>query len=47
MHILSNLYGYMSIINKVIAKVVGSRNERLVKKYAQLVGEINAFETKL
>jgi preprotein translocase subunit SecA len=37
----------MSIINKVIAKVVGSRNERLVKKYAQLVGEINAFEIKL
>ncbi|HIF88791.1 MAG TPA: preprotein translocase subunit SecA [Candidatus Thioglobus sp.] len=37
----------MSIINKVVAKVVGSRNERLVKKYAQLVGEINAFEAKL
>jgi len=37
----------MSIINKVVAKVVGSRNERLVKKYAQLVGEINDFEAKL
>ena len=37
----------MSIINKVVAKVVGSRNERLVKKYARLVGEINAFEAKL
>ena len=37
----------MSIINKVVAKVVGSRNERLVKKYAQLVGEINTLEAKL
>ncbi len=37
----------MSIINKVVAKVVGSRNNRLLKKHAQLVGEINAFEAKL
>ena len=37
----------MSIINKVVAKVVGSRKERLIKKYARLVGEINDFEAKL
>jgi len=37
----------MSIINKVVAKVVGSRKERLVKKYAQLVAEVSAFEAKL
>ena len=38
---------YMSIINKVVAKVIGSRNDRLVKKYAHLVSEINTFEAKL
>lgn len=37
----------MSIINKVVAKVIGSRNNRLVKKYAHLVSEINTFEAKL
>ena len=37
----------MSIISKVISKVVGSRNERVVKKYANLVAEINSFEVKL
>ncbi|MCS5591897.1 MAG: preprotein translocase subunit SecA [Gammaproteobacteria bacterium] len=37
----------MSIINKIVAKVVGSRNERLVKKHAHVVAEINAFEAKL
>jgi preprotein translocase subunit SecA len=42
-----DFYSYMGIINKVVAKVVGSRNERLVKKYAHLVSEINAFEAKL
>ena len=38
---------YMSIINKVVAKVIGSRKDRLVKKYAHLVSEINTFEAKL
>ena len=37
----------MSIINKVVAKVVGSRNERLVKKHANLVAAINGFEANL
>mgnify|MGYP000058190950 CR=1 FL=1 len=37
----------MSIIDKVLTKVVGSRKERVVKKYAHIVAEINAFEAKL
>ena len=34
----------MSIINKVLSKVVGSRHERAIKKYTKLVAEINSFE---
>ncbi len=37
----------MSIISKIAAKIVGSRNQRLVKKLAKVVAEINAFEPTL
>ena len=32
------------MLNKLITSLVGSRNERLVKKMAKAVGQINAFE---
>jgi len=34
----------MSIINKVLSKVVGSRHDRSIKKFTKLVAEINSFE---
>ena len=34
----------MSIINKVLSKVVGSHHERVIKKYTRLVAQINSFE---
>jgi len=34
----------MSIINKVLSKVVGSRHERVIKNFTKLVAEINSFE---
>ena len=34
----------MSIINKVLSKVAGSRHDRAIKKFAKLVAEINSFE---
>ena len=37
----------MSIINKVVAKIVGSRNDRLVKKLFKTVESINALEAEL
>lgn len=37
----------MSIISKVAAKIVGSRNDRLVKKFYKIVAQINAFEPAL
>ncbi len=37
----------MSIINKIAAKIVGSRNDRLVKKLGKMVAQINAFEPEL
>ncbi len=37
----------MSIINKVIAKIVGSRNDRLIKNLFKVVEKINAFEPEL
>lgn len=37
----------MSIINKIVAKIVGSRNDRLVKKLGKVVEKINAFEPEL
>lgn len=37
----------MNIINKVVAKIIGSRNDRLIKKLSQTVVEINAFEHNL
>ncbi|MBE8190578.1 MAG: DEAD/DEAH box helicase, partial [Candidatus Thioglobus sp.] len=35
------------MISKIAAKIVGSRNQRLVKKLAKVVAEINAFEPNL
>jgi protein translocase subunit secA len=37
----------MNIINKVVAKIVGSRNDRLIKKLSKAVDQINALETEL
>ncbi|OIR24389.1 preprotein translocase subunit SecA [Bathymodiolus thermophilus thioautotrophic gill symbiont] len=37
----------MNIINKLAAKVVGSRNDRLVKKLTKTVASVNAFESAL
>ena len=35
---------YMSIIDNVLSKVVGSRHDRVIKKFTKLVAEINSFE---
>ena len=37
----------MSIINNVLSKVIGSSNDRLIKKYTNLVLETNSFEGKM
>ncbi len=37
----------MSIINKVVAKIVGSRNERLIKKLSKVVAQISALESQM
>ncbi len=37
----------MSIINNVLSKVVGSRNDRLIKKYSGQVAKINALEPQM
>ncbi|HIG89093.1 MAG TPA: hypothetical protein EYQ04_03895, partial [Candidatus Thioglobus sp.] len=37
----------MSIINKFIAKIVGSRNDRLIKKLYKTVEQINDLESSL
>ncbi len=37
----------MSIINNVLSRVLGSRNERLIKKYSSQVSKINAFEKQM
>ena len=37
----------MSIINNVLSKVLGSSNDRLIKKYTGLVTKINSFEVEL
>ena len=37
----------MNIINKVVAKIVGSRNDRLIKKLSKAVDQINALEAEL
>jgi len=34
----------MSIINNVLSKVVGSRHDRVIKKFTKLVTQINSFE---
>ena len=35
---------YMSIINNVLSKVVGSRHDRAIKKFTKLVAQINSLE---
>ncbi len=37
----------MSIINNVFSKVLGSRNDRLIKKYSGQVSKINALEPQM
>lgn len=37
----------MSIINNVLSKVLGSRNDRLIKKYSNQVSKINALENQM
>jgi len=37
----------MSIINKVLSKVLGSHNDRLIKKYNGQVSKINSWEEKM
>ncbi|CAC9440646.1 Protein translocase subunit SecA [uncultured Gammaproteobacteria bacterium] len=37
----------MSIINKVVAKIVGSHNDRLIKKLSKVAKDINALEPEL
>ena len=37
----------MSIINNVLSKVLGSNNERLIKKYTGLVARTNSFEPQM
>ena len=37
----------MSIINNVLSKVLGSHNDRLIKKYNGQVSKINSFEEKM
>ena len=37
----------MSIINKILSKIVGSRNDRLVKKLSKTVENINALEADM
>jgi preprotein translocase subunit SecA len=37
----------MSIINKVVAKIVGSHNDRLIKKLSKAAEDINALEPEL
>ena len=37
----------MNIINKVVSKLVGSRNQRLIKQYSKAVNQINALEEEI
>ncbi|WP_428086780.1 preprotein translocase subunit SecA [Candidatus Thioglobus sp.] len=37
----------MSIINKILAKIVGSRNERLIKKLSATIDDISALESAM
>ena len=37
----------MSIINNVLSKVLGSRNDRLIKKYSGQVSKVNALEEQM
>ena len=37
----------MSIINNVLSKVIGSRNDRLIKKYSGQVAKINALQPQM
>ena len=35
------------MLNNLLKKVFGSRNDRLIKQYFQSVGTINALESKI
>ncbi|TMH02062.1 MAG: hypothetical protein E6H67_15670, partial [Betaproteobacteria bacterium] len=35
------------MISNILTKIFGSRNERLLKQYAQVVGRINALEPEI
>ena len=37
----------MNIINKFVAKIVGSRNDRLIKTYQTIVDKVNSFAEDL
>ena len=37
----------MGIINNVLSKIVGSRNDRLIKKYSSQVSKINSLEKEM
>ena len=45
--LLTIVFCYMSIINNVLSKVLGSSNERLIKKYTGLVARTNSFESQM
>ena len=34
-------------VQKVLTKIFGSRNERLLKRYRRIVDQINSFEPKV
>jgi len=40
-------YSSMSIINNVLSKILGSRNDRLIKKYSGQVSKINNLEAQM
>ena len=37
----------MSIIDNVLSKVVGSRHDRVIKKFTRLVAQVNSFEKSM
>jgi len=37
----------MSIIDNVLSKVVGSRHDRVIKKFTRLVAKVNSFEKSM
>ena len=37
----------MATVQKILTKIFGSRNERLLKRYRSIVAQINDFEPKV